>query len=48
MIKEPRWFKYLIFDEEDGDVIGIDPSIPDDVKKEYEEFIEKQKQGYKL
>lgn len=47
MIKEPRWFKYLIFNN-NGDVTGIDPKAPDDVKKEYEEYKEKQKQGYKL
>ena len=40
MIEEPAFWKYLIFDEEEGGAIGIQENAPEEIKKEYKEFLE--------
>lgn len=51
MITEPIFWKYLIFDDE-GEMSGIKEDAPEDAKKEYEAFIEAERdlkeQGIKL
>lgn len=51
MIAEPIFWKYLIFDDE-GEMAGIKEDAPEDAKKEYEAFIDAERdlkeQGIKL
>ena len=50
MLEPQKWFEYAIFDE-DG-VCGIKDNAPDEIKKEYEQYLELQektkKEGIRL
>ena len=46
MMIEPDWCKYATFDEH-GTVNGIKPDAPDEIKKEYEEYVQRVKNGEK-
>lgn len=37
IMKEPRFWKYLIMDD-DCNIIGIESDAPEDIKKEYEDW----------
>ena len=48
MIEKPIFWEYLIFDEEEGLVIGIKDNAPEEAKKAYEEYNKLKKTGIKL
>lgn len=46
MMEYQNWFDYAEFNE-DGDVIGIKKDAPDEIKKEYDSYLKKQKAAKK-
>lgn len=47
MMEQPIWWEYAVFDE-DGYVKGIKEDSPDNVKKEYEEYLKTLEKGIKI
>lgn len=48
MIEKPIFWDYLIFDKEEGSILGIKEDAPQDVKKAYEEHLKLKRKGIKV
>lgn len=48
MIEKPIFWDYLVFDEEEGEIIGIKEDAPKKAKKAYKEYLELKKKGIKM
>lgn len=44
MIEEKKFFKYATYDE-DGFINGVRDDAPDEIKKEYAEFVKEQEEA---
>lgn len=47
IMNEPRFWEYLIFDDDDCNITGIKSDTPKEIKAEYELWLEEQEKNRK-
>lgn len=44
MMEKPIWWDYILFDEEEGMVIGLKPDTPEKIVNAYKEYLKQKDQ----